>query len=147
MPRVRLNDADRERLGTLCRTHRGNGCPEWVEVDLADILNEETGLLETIEETFGLMAEEYLSRAERGSLKAARATAWLARNKAGCRDDPRTFRPNVLPTSGVRYEPTEAERARTEEALAADASPPTQAPPANRAARRSAGQRGGASPS
>jgi hypothetical protein len=94
MPRIRMCDADRERYGG----------PEWVEVAIADIVNEETGLVEAVEEAFGLSPAEFLSRIGRGSIKAYRAMIWLARRKAGCVDDPRRFRPLTQVWSGITYE-------------------------------------------
>lgn len=94
MPRIRMCDADRERYGG----------PEWVEVAIADIVNEETGLVEAVEEGFGLSPAEFLSRIGRGSIKAYRAMIWLARRKAGCVDDPRRFRPLTQVWSGITYE-------------------------------------------
>jgi hypothetical protein len=94
MPRIRMADTDRERYGG----------PEWVEIPIADIVNEETGLIEAVEEAWGLSPAEFLSRVSRGSIKAMRAMIWLARRKAGCVDDPRTFRPLTQRWSGITYE-------------------------------------------
>lgn len=94
MPRIRMADADRERYGG----------PEWVEVAIADIVKEETGLIEAVEDAWGLSPAEFLSRIGRGSIKAMRAMIWLARRKAGCIDDPRTFRPLTQRWSGITYE-------------------------------------------
>lgn len=94
MPRIRMCDADRERYGG----------PEWVEVAIADIINEETGLIEAVEEAWGLSPAEFISRISRGSIKSLRAMIWLARRKAGCNDNPRTFRPLTQVWSGITYE-------------------------------------------
>lgn len=115
MPRIRIADTDRERYGG----------PEWVEIAIADIVNEETGLIEAVEEGFGLAPAEFLSRISRGSIKAYRAMIWLARRKAGCVDDPRKFRPLTQVWSGVTYELLDGERAE-------------EVPLANRATRRAA---------
>jgi hypothetical protein len=115
MPRIRMCDADRERYGG----------PEWVEVAIADIVNEETGLVEAVEEAFGLSPAEFLSRIGRGSIKAYRAMIWLARRKAGCVDDPRRFRPLTQVWSGITYELLGGEQAE-------------EVPLANRATRRAA---------
>jgi len=94
MPRIRMSDADRERYGG----------PEWVEVAIADIVNEETGHIEAVEEAWGLSPAEFISRISRGSIKSLRAMIWLARRKAGCVDNPRTFRPLTQVWSGITYE-------------------------------------------
>lgn len=113
MPRIRLCDADRERYGG----------PEWAEIAIADIVNEETGHIEAVEEAFGLSPAEFLGRISRGSIKAYRAMIWLARRKAGCVDDPRRFRPLTQVWSGVTYELLDGEKAE-------------EVPLANRATRR-----------
>lgn len=118
MPRIRLCDSDREKYGG----------PEWVEINMADLLNEETGLIEQIEERWDLTPSEFLNGVGRGSIRCLRAMIWTARHKAGCRDDPRLFRPKTMPHSGITFEPlTEEKKA----AAAVDADPP-----ANRATRR-----------
>ncbi len=94
MPRIRMCDADRERYGG----------PEWVEIAIADIVNEETGLIEAVEEAWGLSPAEFISRISRGSIKSLRAMIWLARRKAGQVDNPRTFRPLTQVWSGITYE-------------------------------------------
>lgn len=116
MPRIRLCDADRERYGG----------PEWVELSAVDLMDEETGLIEQVEEQWGLAPPEFLHGIGRDSTKALRALVWLARRKAGCLDPVATFKPKVQGWSGVIYEPLPAE-----EKAAADADPP-----ANRAERR-----------
>lgn len=117
MPRIRLCDSDRERYGG----------PEWVEINMAEILDEETGLLELLENHWDMSPVEYLRDTARMTQKALRAMVWLARRKAGCTDIPATFKPKVMDWSGITYEPLPAEL------KAADA-----APPANRAERRAA---------
>ena len=117
MPRIRMCDADREKYGG----------PEWVEVAIADIVNEETGLVEAVEEAFGLSPAEFLIRIGRGSIKAYRAMIWLARRKAGCVDDPRRFRPLTQVWSGITYE-----------LLAGEQGEGGEIPFANRATRRAA---------
>lgn len=94
MPRIRMADADRERYGG----------PEWAEVAIADIVNEETGLIEAVEDAWGLSPAEFISRIGRGSIKSMRAMIWLARRKAGCVDNPRTFRPLTQAWMGITYE-------------------------------------------
>lgn len=124
MPRIRMCDEDREKWPG----------PEWVEVEMADLLDESTGLIEQLEETWRLTPGEFLNRLTRGSVKGIRALMWLGRWKAGCKDDPRTFAPRTQEFSGVLWEPTQAEQRRADErAGVADAGPP-----ANRAARRAA---------
>ena len=100
MPRIRMCDSDREK-------YKG---PEWVEVLIADVLDEETGLIEQIEEAYDLTWPEFYTKLRRGHTSATRALIWIARRRAGCRDDPRTFRPRVQPHSGLRIEMTQAER-------------------------------------
>jgi hypothetical protein len=117
VPRIRLADSDRAKYPG----------PEWVEVDLTDLYNEATGLVEQIETAWGLTPTEFLRDVRRNSIPALRALVWVARRKAGCVDDPRTFTPLVQAWSGITYEPTPAEQASVD----AD-------PPANRAQRRAA---------
>ena len=118
MPRIRMCDSDRERYGG----------PEWVEFAATELMDEETGLIEQIEEAWDLTPTEFLRGLARDSTKALRAMIWVARRKAGCNDPVSTFRPKVQGWSGVRYEALPPE----EKALA-DADPP-----ANRAERRAA---------
>lgn len=115
-------DSDRERYGG----------PEWAEISLAELLDEETGLIESLEQAWDLSPTEFLRDIMRDSTKALRAMIWIARRKAGCVDPPSTFRPKVQKWSGVQYEPLPAEQ------QAADADPP-----ANRAERRAAKKAGG----
>ena len=124
MPKIRMCDSDRETYGG----------PEWAEIVMAEILDEETGLIEVLENPRGwdMTLTEFLTGIRRGSTRALRAMIWLARRKAGCVDDPLTFRPKVQDSSGVRYAALPAEE-RAADAEAADA-----VPPANRAARRAA---------
>lgn len=134
MPRIRLSDADRERYGG----------PEWVEIDMATLLDEETGLIEAIEESWDLTIGEFTRLLARESQRALRIMFWAARRRAGCTDDPRTWRPSVMPwTPGLEIVPTKAEDQAAAEVLAAaaggDAGPPDEAP-INRAGRR-AGRR------
>jgi hypothetical protein len=110
-------DSDRERYGG----------PEWAEISLVDLLDEETGLIESLEQAWDLSPTEFLRDIMRDSTKALRAMIWIARRKSGCTDPPATFRPKVQKWSGVQYEPLPAEQ------QAADADPP-----ANRAGRRAA---------
>lgn len=100
MPRIRMCDSDRERYPG----------PEWVEVLIADVLDEETGLIEQIEDAYDLTWPEFYAKLRRGHSNATRALIWIARRRAGCRDDPRTFRPRVQPHSGLRIEMTASER-------------------------------------
>lgn len=122
MPRIRLCDSDREKYGG----------PEWVELHATELMDEETGLIEQVEELWGLSPPEFLHGIGRDSTKALRAMVWLARHKAGCFDPVATFKPKVQGWSGIVYEPLPAERK-----AAADADPP-----ANRAVRRAAKGRG-----
>jgi hypothetical protein len=122
VPRIRLCDADREKYPG----------PEWVEVSMSELLDEEAGLIEAIENEWGLTPGEFLTRAARGSMKALRALMWVARRKAGCNDDPRTFRPRTQEFSGVQYESTSAELM----AAARIVEEGVERPPANRAERR-----------
>lgn len=117
MPRIRLCDSDREKYGG----------PEWVELKATELMDEDTGLIELIEEAWDLTPLEFLRGVSRNSTKALRAMIWVARRKAGCLDDVRTFKPKTQDWSGVTYEPLPAEQ----EAADAD-------PPANRAERRAA---------
>lgn len=115
MPRIRLCDSDRERYGG----------PEWVELSMVDLMDEETGLIEQIEEAWDLTPVEFLRGVRRNSIRALRAMVWIARRKAGCLDPVNGFKPRVQGWSGITYEELPAE------AKAADADPP-----ANRAERR-----------
>lgn len=121
MPRIRLCDSDREKYGG----------PEWVELRATELMDEDTGLIELIEEAWDLTPLEFLRGISRNSTKALRAMIWLARRKAGCLDDVRTFKPKTQDWSGVVYEALPAEAK-----LAADADPP-----ANRAERRRAAKK------
>lgn len=112
-------DSDRERYGG----------PEWVEVSFAQIIDEEAGLIERLEQGWNMSLSEFMVGNSRAMTRPVQAMIWLARHKAGCVDDVRTFRPKVQDTSGVRYE------FLPEELAAADADPP-----ANRAGRRAAKQ-------
>jgi hypothetical protein len=118
LPRIRLCDSDREKYGG----------PEWVELKATELMDEDTGIIELIEEAWDLTPVEFLRGINRNSTRALRAMIWVARRKAGCLDDARTFRPKTQSWSGVTYEALPAE-----EKLAADADPP-----ANRADRRAA---------
>lgn len=135
MPRIRMCDADRERYGG----------PEWVELESADLTSEAAGVIEQIEEVFDMTPGEFLTKWRRGSIKALRAGIWVARWKAGVRENPRTFRPLTQPGSGVTYEPTAAEEKLAKEfAEAAEDIAKTEAglgPPANRATRRAAAKK------
>jgi hypothetical protein len=115
-------DSDRERYGG----------PEWVEISLADLLDEETGLIEQVELAWDMSPMEFVGGIIRETTKALRAMIWLARRKAGCRDTAATFKPKTQTWSGVVYEPLPAEQ------QAADADPP-----ANRAALRASKKAGG----
>jgi hypothetical protein len=117
LPRIRLCDSDREKYGG----------PEWVELKATELMDEDTGLIELIEEAWDLTPLEFLRGVSRNSTKALRAMIWVARRKAGCLDDVRTFKPKTQDWSGVVYEALPAEL------KAADADPP-----ANRAERRAA---------
>lgn len=121
MPRIRMCDADREKYGG----------PEWVEISMAEILDEETGLIELLEDPRGwdLSVGEFLTGVGRGMTRPTQAMIWLARRKAGCKEDPLTFRPKVQKFSDVQYEPLPAERKAVADDADAD-------PPVNRAARR-----------
>jgi hypothetical protein len=99
---------------------------------MSELLDEEAGLIEAIENEWGLTPGEFLTRAARGSMKALRALMWVARRKAGCNDDPRTFRPRTQEFSGVQYESTSAELM----AAARIVEEGVERPPANRAERR-----------
>lgn len=120
MPRISMCPADREKYGG----------DEWIELETADITDEETGVIEQIEEQWGMSPKEFLYASMRGTVKGVRALIWAARWKNGFRDDPRTFRPKTQEWSGVRVEPTarEEQLAREREGL----------PPANRVERRTA---------
>lgn len=115
MPRIRMCDSDRERYGG----------PEWAEIALTELLDEETGLIEQLELAWDMSPTEFLGGVIRETTKALRAMIWIARRKAGCRDPVATFKPKTQTWSGVVYEPLPAEQ------QAADADPP-----ANRAERR-----------
>jgi len=117
LPRIRLCDSDREKYGG----------PEWVELKATELMDEDTGLIELIEEAWDLTPLEFLRGVSRNSTKALRAMIWVARRNAGCLDDVRTFKPKTQDWSGVVYEALPAEL------KAADADPP-----ANRAERRAA---------
>jgi len=123
MPRIRMSDADRERYGG----------PEWVEISLVELIDEETGLIEQVENAWGMSPPELLRHLFRQSTQALRAVVWIARRKAGCVDPVATFKPKVQAWSGITWEPLPAEVAAAEEATAewGDADPP-----ANRAERR-----------
>ena len=121
-------DDDRERYGG----------PEWVEIAHVELLDEETGLLEQVEDVFDIPAGVFLRKLSGGSLRALRAVIWLARAKAGCQDDPRTFRPKVMDSSGITWEPLPGEDQ-------AEVAGPV--PPANRAGRRAAARPRKAAPS
>lgn len=129
-----MRDDDREKYGALCRTHQG-ACPEWVELSSTDLVDEETGLLLELEDrrTWDMSPREFLNGFTRGKIFYLQALIWLARRKAGCRDDPYTFRPRTQDFSGVQWEPTGSELATAATVRGADADPPV---PANRAARR-----------
>jgi hypothetical protein len=135
-----MRDEDLQRYGAACLTHRGaGGCPEWVELDLAELMNEDAGLVELIEERWDLTPSELEGRLARGSLKALRAFIWVARRKAGCRDDIPSFRPHTQDNSGITWEQLPAEAARVEELpREADAGPPVEVPVPNRAEKRAA---------
>ncbi len=120
MPRIRMCDADREKYGG----------DEWVEIEMADILDEDTGVVEQIEEQWGMSPAEFIYAARRETVKGIRALIWAARWKQGLRDDPRTFRPKTQQFSGVRFETTAKEAKVAEEREGR--------PPANRAERRAA---------
>ncbi len=116
MPRIRMCDADLEKYGG----------PEWVEIETADLTSEAAGVIEQIEEVWGLSPYEFLNGWYRGTIKARRVGIWAARWKAGCKDNPDAFRPLTMPGSGVRYEPTTAEKKLAESAAAqeGEAGPP-----------------------
>lgn len=118
MPRIRMCDEDRARYGG----------PEWVEISLAELEDEETGLIEQIELQWDITPEELIPRIQRGSMIATRAMIWAARYKTGIRESAKTFRPKVLNTSGIRYEHLPGERG--------DVDPPEPTPVPNRASRR-----------
>lgn len=99
MPRISMCPADREKYGG----------PEWIELEASDITNEETGLIELIEEKWGLAPKEFLAGISRGTVKGIRALIWAARWKSGMRDEVRTFRPQTQEFSGVRVELTARE--------------------------------------
>jgi hypothetical protein len=117
VPRIRMCDSDREKYGG----------PEWAELSLPELLDEETGLIEALELAWDMSPTEFLRDIMRDSTKALRAMIWIARRRSGCQDPPSTFRPKVQKWSGVQYEALPAEQ------QAADADPP-----ANRAGRRAA---------
>lgn len=131
-----MRDADREKYGALCKGHQGGLCPEWVELSMTELVDEETGLLQQLEDvkTWDMSLPEFVDGTNRSKTFYLQALVWLARRKAGCRDDPHTFRPSVLEHSGVVYEFLPSELSAVDEAkAAADADPP-----ANRAAKRAA---------
>lgn len=105
MPRISMCKADREKYGG----------DEWLELEMSELLDEETGLLEQIEEKWGMSPFEFLAAVDRATVKGVRALIWAARWKTGLRDDPRTFRPSTQLFSGVRVEPTEKEKERAAE--------------------------------
>ncbi len=115
-------DSDRERYGG----------PEWVEISIPDLVDEETGLIEQLELAWDMSPTEFLRDLVRETTKAMRAMIWIARLKAGCKDSVGDFKPKTLTWSGVIYEPLPTEQ------QAADADPP-----ANRAERRAAKKVGG----
>lgn len=117
MPRISMRKEDREKYGG----------PEWYELETADILNEETGVLEQIEEEWGMSPKEFLYASMRGTVKGVRALIWAARWKQGFKDDTRTFRPRTQEFSGVRVEATARETKLAEEREVG--------PPAGRAAK------------
>lgn len=132
MPRIRMSDEDRERYGG----------PEWVEVEMADLLDESTGLIEQLEEVWRLTPAEFLSRLARGSVKAIRALMWLGLWKAGHRVDPGAFRPATQQFSGVIWEYTAAEARRADEVAGkvADAVPPVSRAAPKKAAKKTTGK-------
>lgn len=133
-----MADTDLKKYAASCRAHAGK-CPEWVELSMAELLDEQTGLLEAIEEHWTYTPPEFLYAVMRDSIRALRALIWAARRKAGCVDDPATFKPTTQVYAGVQYEelPSEAKaREEAQAALAADADPP-----ANRAGRRAAAKK------
>jgi hypothetical protein len=99
MPRISMCDADREKYGG----------DEWLVLEASELLDEETGLIEQIEEKWGMSPAEFLHASARGTVKGVRALIWVARWKQGLRDDPRTFRPKTQEWSGVRVELTAKE--------------------------------------
>ena len=115
-------DSDRERYGG----------PEWAEISLPDLLDEETGLIEQLELAWDMSPTEFLRDMIRETTKAMRALIWIARRRAGCKDPVAGFKPKTQVWSGVIYEPLPTER------QAADADPP-----ANRAERRAGKKAGG----
>lgn len=118
MPRIRMCDADRERYGG----------PEWVEISMAEILDEEAGLIELLNSrrAWDLSLGEFIDGVTRGMIRPTQAMIWLARRKVGCTDDPLTFRPKIHRHSGVEYVELPSERGDDAD------------PPANRAGRRAA---------
>jgi hypothetical protein len=153
-----MADEDRAKYGAMCAAHRNQGgCPEWVEVDIAELFNEAAGLIEQVEDHFDLTPTELKMRANRGSIKALRAVMWIARQKAGCTDDPRTWRPLTQDgftqdtdgdpvLGGIVWERTETEQKRVDALLAAQAAGDVDPPvPANRADRRAAAKATGKS--
>lgn len=115
MPRIRMCDSDRERYGG----------PEWVEITLTEIMDEEAGVIGQLEQRWDMSLAEFMSGLRRELTRPCQALIWIARHKAGCVDPPATFFPKIQVSSGVTYEPLPAE--------ATDADPP-----ANRADRRAA---------
>lgn len=110
-------DADRARYGG----------PEWLEISLVDLLDEETGLIEQIELQWDVTPDELERGMRRGSLIATRALIWAALRKADVHVAARGFRPKTLGEDGATFEALPSERG--------DADPPAE-PPANRATRR-----------
>lgn len=113
-------DADRARFGG----------PEWLELSLRDLLDEETGLIEQIEVQWDITPDELERGMRRGSLFAARAMVWAALRKAGVDVPAYGFRPKVLGEDGATFEALPSERG--------DADPPVEAAAENRGARRAA---------
>jgi len=113
MPRISMAPADREKYGG----------EEWYELEMADLLDEETGVLEQVEEQWGMSPFEFLGAVSRGTVKGIRALIWAARWKQGLRDNAATFRPRTQDFSGVRIKPTEKEEAR---AKAREGDPPAE---------------------
>lgn len=109
MPRISMCKADREKYGG----------EEWLELEASELTDEETGLIELIEEKWGLAPKEFLAGMSRGTVKGIRALIWAARWKHGHRDDPRDFRPRTQEFSGVRFELTVKELELNREVSAA----------------------------
>jgi len=117
VPRIRMCDSDREKYGG----------PEWVEITLTEIMDEEAGIIGQLEQRWDMSLAEFMSGLRRELTRPCQALIWIARHKAGCADPPATFSPKIQVSSGVTYEPLPAE------SEAADADPPV-----NRAERRAA---------